>query len=91
LTLLSTQIPAVAALCVGAGLIDTLALIASGLVLNALGALAARCLADRIWAGARGNIALLSGADTQNGIEPLNKQRPQRGGAAYAHGRTLGV
>ena len=86
LTALCADVPAVAALSMGAGLVYALALIASCLIFSALGALTARCLADRIGAGARGDIALLSSADTQNGIQPLNKQRPQGGGAAYAHG-----
>lgn len=71
------DVPAIAALGVGASLVYALALITSRLVFGALGALAARCLADGVRAGACGDIALLSSADTQNGIKPLNKQRPQ--------------
>jgi hypothetical protein len=86
LTALCADIPAIATLGVGTGLIYALALITSRLVFGALGALAARCLADGVRSGACGDIALLSSADTQNGIKPLNEQRPQGGGAAYAHG-----
>ena len=85
------QIPAVTALGVGARLVHALALIAGCLVFSAFRALTARCLADGIRTGTSRNITLLRRADTQNGIKPLNKQRPQGRGAAYAHGWMLGL